>query len=137
MDDENVELNEDPTPTPTPDPPAPNTILADVKRRLGIQKETTEFDLDVCSSVNTAFFTLFELGIGPSTPFYIDATTEWSAFETSVPQQVVLDYLWLKTKLVFDPPASSQVIEAYKDRISELEFRMNILVDNGGGVVSG
>lgn len=114
-----------------------NLILSDVKRMLGIEATTTEFDIDVCSHVNSAFFILFELGVGPSTPFYIDATTEWSAFETSVPKQVVLDYIYLKTRLVFDPPTSSQVMDAYKDRISELEFRMNILVDNGGGEASG
>lgn len=110
-------------------------ILNDVKRMLGIQEETTEFDLDVASHVNSAFFTLNELGIGPTTPFYIDTTTVWSSFTTSIPKQVVLDYLFLKTKMVFDPPASSSVIEAYKDRISELEFRMNVMVDNGGGIV--
>ena len=118
------------------EPVNPDLILSDVKRMLGIEVTTTEFDIDVCSHVNSAFFTLNQLGVGPSTPFYIDATTEWSAFETSVPKQVVLDYLYLKTRLVFDPPTSSQVMDAYKDRISELEFRMNILVDNGGGEVS-
>lgn len=113
------------------------TILADVKKMLGIQSEVEEFDLDVTSHINGAFFTLNQLGIGPSTPFVIDATTEWSSFETIVPKNVVLDYLYLKTKLVFDPPAASNVSEAYKNRIAELEFRMNVMVDNGGGIVSG
>ncbi len=112
-------------------------ILINIKKMLGIESSTTEFDTDIITHVNSGFFTLFELGVGPSTPFYIDATTTWSSFETSVPKQVVQDYLYLKTRLVFDPPSSSQVIEAYKDRISELEFRMNILTDNGGGEVSG
>lgn len=114
-----------------------DTILSDVKRMLGIQSETDEFDIDVISHVNGAFFTLYQLGIGPSTPFSIDSTTQWSSFETSIPKDVVLDYLYLKTKVVFDPPAASNVFEAYKDRIAELEFRMNVMVDNGGGVVSG
>lgn len=113
------------------------TILVEVLRMLGIETSTTEFDIDVTAHINSAFFTLYELGIGPNTPFYIDATTTWSSFESNVPKQVVLDYLFLKTRLVFDPPSSSQVVEAYKDRISELEFRMNIFVDNGGGEVSG
>lgn len=112
-------------------------ILSDVKRMLGIQPEVDEFNIDVTSHINGAFLALNQLGIGPSTPFVIDATTEWSSFETIVPKNVVLDYLYLKTKLVFDPPTASNVYEAYKDRISELEFRMNIMVDNGGGVVSG
>ncbi len=112
-------------------------ILNDVKRMLGIQPEVDEVDIDFTSHVNSAFFTLNQLGIGPDIPFIIDNTTEWSAFETSIPKKVVLDYLYLKTKLVFDPPAASNIFEAYKNRIAELEFRMNVMVDNGGGIVTG
>jgi len=141
MDDE-LNQNEDPTSIPDPEPtsdsePVAETILSDVKRMLGIQPEVDEFNIDVTSNVNGAFFTLNQLGIGPRTPFVIDATTEWSSFETIVPKNVILDYLYLKTKLVFDPPIASNIYEAYKDRIAELEFRMNIMVDNGGGIVSG
>ena len=76
------------------------TILTDVKQMLGIQPEVDEFNIDVISHVNGAFFTLNQLGIGPSTPFTIDVSTEWSSFETSIPKKIVLDYLYLKTKLV-------------------------------------
>ena len=112
-------------------------ILADVKRMLGIDPSIIEFDIDVASHINGAFFTLNQLGVGPEKPFYIDSGTIWKKFETKVPKQVILDYLYMKTKLVFDPPNSSTVIEAMKDRISELEFRMNIYTDNGNGIVSG
>lgn len=112
-------------------------ILTEVKRMLEIEQETTEFDIDITSHINSAFFSLFEIGIGPSIPFYINASTTWGEFETIIPKSIILDYLYLKTKLVFDPPASSSVIDAFKDRLSELEFRMNIYTDNGGGDVSG
>ncbi len=134
MDDE-TNQNEDTTTTDSES--VAETILSDVKQMPGIQSEVDEFNIDVTSHVNGAFFTLNQLGIGPSTPFVIDATTEWSSFETIVPKNVVLDYLYLKTKLIFDPPTASNIYEAYKDRIAELEFRMNIMVDNGGGIVSG
>lgn len=111
-------------------------ILVEVKRLLEIEQDTTEFDIDVLANVNAAFFTLYELGVGPATPFYITDTTTWQEFETSIPKPVILDYLFLKTKLVFDPPASSFVLEAFKYRISELEFRMNIYTDDGGGTVT-
>ena len=112
------------------------TILNDVKQMLGIQTETIEFDIDILSHVNGAFFTLFQLGIGSDTPFIIDDTTTWSSFTANVPKNVVLDYLFLKTKIIFDPPNTSGVMDAYKDRISELEFRINVYVDNDGGIVS-
>lgn len=112
-------------------------ILANVKRMLEIEQETTEFDLDISTHVNSAFFSLFQIGVGPLTPFYVDDTTTWGDFVTKVPKSIVLDYVFLKTKMLFDPPTASAVIDAYKDRIAELEFRMNIYTDNGGGVVDG
>lgn len=114
-----------------------DSILADVKQMLSIEPSVTEFDIDILSHINSAFFTLFELGIGPTNPFYINSDTTWELFETIIPKDVVRDYLYLKTKLIFDPPSSSPLIEAIKDRISELEFRMNVYTDNGGGIVSG
>lgn len=112
-------------------------ILVSVKKPLGVEETTTEFDGDIRALINGAFFSLYQLGVGPSTPFYISDDTSWSEFDTVIPKDVVLDYIYLKTKLVFDPPTVSSVIDAYKDRISELEFRMNIETDNGGGITSG
>lgn len=108
-------------------------ILEDIKRMLGIESSTTEFDVDVQSCVNSAFFTLNQLGVGPENPFSCDEDSEWVDFTTSVPYDVVRDYIFMKTRLVFDPPSSSFVTESIKDRISELEFRMNIQCDDGGG----
>lgn len=112
-------------------------ILAEIKRMLGIQPEDDEFNIDVISHINGAFFTLNQLGVGPVKPFSVNASTSWCEFDTIVPHDVLRDYIHLKTKLVFDPPTASNVVEAYKDRIAELEFRMNIMVDSGGGVVNG
>jgi hypothetical protein len=111
-------------------------ILDDVKQRLEIEQDTTEFDIDVLSDVNSAFFSLYQLGIGPATPFYIDKTTTWGSFTTKIPKSLILEYLYLKTKIVFDPPIMSVVMDAYNNRLSELEFRMNVEVDNGSGIIS-
>lgn len=113
------------------------TILNDVKKMLGIDSEVTEFDSDIRSHINGAFFSLHQLGIGPSTPFTISFDTTWDGLTTSIPKDVILDYLYLKVGLIFDPPDKTNVMDAYKDRIAELEFRMNIDVDDGGGHVTG
>ena len=114
-----------------------DVILTTVKKMLSIDSDVTEFDTDVLSDINSAFFSLYQLGIGPSTPFQIDSTTTWANLSTSIPKDVIANYLYLKVRLVFDPPTVSSVIDAYKSRIEELEFRMNVEVDNGGGVVNG
>lgn len=115
-----------------------NVILDNVKQLLNIEHDTHEFDRDILASINSSFFTLYQLGVGPSDePFHCGLETTWNSFETSVPKDVVLDYLHLTTSLVFDPPTISSVLDAYKNRIMDLEFRMNIYVDDGGGNVTG
>ena len=132
MDDE-LEPTTDPVDEPATETP---TILNEIKQMLGIVPETTEFDIDILSSINSAFFTLHQLGVGGSTAFYIEPDSVWSDLQTTINHTIIRDYLYLKTKVVFDPPSSSSVAEAYNNRISELEFRMNIEVDNGGGIVN-
>ena len=132
MDDE-LEPTTDPVDEPATETP---TILNEIKQMLGIVPETTEFDIDILSNINSAFFTLHQLGIGGSTAFYIEPDSVWADLKTTINYTIIRDYLYLKTKVVFDPPSSSSVAEAYNNRISELEFRMNIEVDNGGGVIT-
>ena len=114
-----------------------SVILTDVKKLLGISESVSEFDLDIQAAVNSAFFTLYQLGIGLTEPVQIGRGTQWDDFETTAPKEVIREYLYLKVKMVFDPPTSSFVADAMKDRIAETEFRLNIHVDNGGGVVNG
>lgn len=132
MDDE-LEPTTDPVDEPATETP---TILNEIKQMLGIVPETTEFDIDILSNINSAFFTLHQLGIGGSTAFYIEPDSVWADLKTTINHTIIRDYLYLKTKVVFDPPSSSSVAEAYNNRISELEFRMNIEVDNGGGAIT-
>ena len=116
---------------------ADGTILNDVKELLAIEADTTAFDSLIRSYINSAFFTLHQLGVGPEEPFSISDTTTWDEFESQVPDDMLMNYLYLKSKLIFDPPTSGALTEIYNNRISELEFRMNIMVDNGNGVIVG
>jgi len=112
------------------------SILSDIKKQLGIEETTTEFNLDIRTLINSAFFSLYQLGIGGNSPLVISNQTTWNEFSTVIPKDIVQEYVFLKTKKIFDPPQTSMVLEAYNDRIAELEFRMNVEVDNGGGYVN-
>lgn len=114
-----------------------SVVLTDIKKMLGIEESVNEFDTDIQSDINAAFFTLYQLGLGLNNPVSINQATTWDEIETTAPKEVVRDYIYYKVKMVFDTPNSSSVAEAIKDRISELEFRLNIYLDNGGGVISG
>lgn len=106
------------------------SILTSIKKLLGIPESYDAFDTDITMHINTVFVVLYELGVGDK-PFIInDNTATWGDFlKDSRDLELVKTYVYLKVRLVFDPPTSSAAIQAMKDLISELEFRINILVD--------
>ena len=108
-----------------------DSILTTIKKLLGIAEDDTSFDTDVIVHINMAINVLFQLGVGPSTGFSITGATEtWSDYISDMSKlEMVKTYIYLKVKLVFDPPAQSRVIESYENQIKELDFRLNVQVD--------
>ena len=107
------------------------SILTSIKKLLGIEEDYECFDADLIMHINSVFMILNQLGVGPEEGFYIqDASNTWSEF---IPDgsnlEAVKSYIFLKVKLMFDPPASSSVIESINRSISELEWRLNVSVD--------
>lgn len=105
-----------------------DSILNTIKKMLGLEDEYQPFDVDVIVLINSAFMTLTQLGVGPELGFAIkDYTAKWSDFLTNdIKLEAVKQYVYLKVKVAFDPPTSSSVLEAYKQQISELEWRINV-----------
>ncbi|MBQ1437901.1 MAG: hypothetical protein IIZ07_08220 [Ruminococcus sp.] len=108
-------------------------ILNDVKRRLNIPEEVTDFDLDIIDHINNAFFAIWQMGIPRpgERPYAITgAENEWSEFTGEADDlEPIKTYVYLKTRLVFDPPASSAAVEAIKERLAETEWRLYINED--------
>lgn len=109
------------------------SILTSIKKMLGIDEEYTHFDADIIMHINTVLMILTQLGVGPETGFVIeDDTSTWVSFvpEANAAQlHAVKSYIYMKVKLMFDPPLSSAVIEAMNRQIAELEWRLNVAVD--------
>lgn len=109
-----------------------DSILLSVKKLLGIDSEYTQFDQDIIMFINMAFSTLYQLGVGPEEGFMITGESEtlqdFIGDNTTLFESVKV-YLYLRTKILFDPPTSSYVLEAYKEQIRELESRLNYQVD--------
>lgn len=105
------------------------SILRTIKKLLLISEEDPAFDLDILVHINSAIMTLRQLGVGPSSGFSVTGDSEtWYDFlsgNVGLYQQVKT-YIYLKVKLIFDPPPSSSVLEAYQAEIAELEWRLNI-----------
>lgn len=107
------------------------SILTSIKKLLGIEEEYTQFDEDIRMHINTVFLNLNQLGVGPKEGFLLENETDtWEDFIGDSNQlQAVKTYVYLKVKLLFDPPLSSSVTESMERMISELEWRLNVAVD--------
>lgn len=109
------------------------SILNSVKKDIGVGVDYNHFDPEIITAINTAFSNLNQLGAGPKAGFSIsDDTTEWSDYisdESSPLLGFVRTYVSKKAKMLFDPPTSSALMEAMKENIKELEFRINVEVD--------
>lgn len=109
-----------------------SSILDDVKHTLGLLPDQTPFDTDVMIHINSALATLTQLGVGPVEGFEITGATEqWSDFVTDPRLNAVKSYIYLKVKLVFDPPPTGFVVASMERQITELEYRINVVVDYG------
>ena len=103
------------------------SILTSIKKLLGIAEDYEHFDQDIIMHINTVLAILTQLGVGPATGFSIaDKSTKWNEFiSNKLYYEPVKTYVYLKVKLLFDPPQSSIVLEATNRMVSELEFRLN------------
>lgn len=106
------------------------SILNSTKKILGVDEQYEVFDLDIMTHLNAAFGTLTQLGLGPEEGFMIeDATAEWSEYTPlSGPQlNMIKTYVYLKVRMLFDPPGTSFLLSAMNDQVKEYEWRLNAL----------
>ena len=108
-----------------------DSILTSIKKLLGITEEYIHFDADIIMHINTVFAILNQLGIGPVGGFTIhDKSAIW---EDYIGDDKVLEsvktYVYLRTRLVFDPPQSSALVQTMKEQIAEIEWRLAVHAD--------
>lgn len=108
-----------------------DSILTSIKKLLGIMEDYDHFDNDIIMHINSVFMILTQLGVGPPDGFFIeDSSVEWSEFTNGdINIEAVKSYVYLKVRLLFDPPTSSAVTESINRMIGELEWRLNIAAD--------
>lgn len=103
-----------------------DSILDTTKKMLGFDWDYTAFDLDIITHINSVFFTLQQLGVGPSTGFFIeDNTKTWAEFAAEEHISAVKSYMYLKVRIIFDPPANSFTQDAMNKQATEYEWRLN------------
>lgn len=103
------------------------SILVSIKKLLGLAADYDAFDADIIMHINSVLMVLTQLGVGPEGGFAIHGADEqWSDFLPATPMlEAVKSYVYMKVRLMFDPPASSSVLESFNRQIAELEWRLN------------
>lgn len=104
------------------------SILISTKNILGLDQAYDAFDLDLITYINMAFATLNQMGVGPTEAFAIEGDKDmWDDISLTVHSlSMVRTYIFLKTRSLFDPPATSFAIAAMDKQIEELEWRLSV-----------
>jgi len=108
-----------------------DSILTSIKKLLGIEEDCINFDKDIILHINSVFFILDQLGVNPTVFFSIsDKEQTWDEYLLSgLNPEVIKTYIYLKVRLIFDPPLSASLIAVIKEQIAELEWRIMISAD--------
>ena len=106
-------------------------ILEAIKKLMGITDVDLNFDEEIIMHINSVFMTLNQLGVGPTTVFKISSREEtWEDFtEGRLDLEAVKSYIYLKVRLLFDPPQNSFILDSYNKLIQEHEWRLRLQVE--------
>lgn len=109
-------------------------ILTSVKKSLGISEDCDDFDTDIIMHINSVLATLTQLGVGPEKGLFInvDDSTEWNDFiptDATTVLGLVQSYMYVKVRLLFDPPLNSVVTDVLNRQANEYEWRIQVAVE--------
>ncbi len=112
-----------------------DSILLTVRKIIGPSEGYDVFDKDLKMHINSFFEVLTQCGVGPKDGFVITGETEkWSDFTTNAKElQMTKEYIALRTRLAFDPPASSFAMDSMKKISEEMEWRLYIAAQELNG----
>lgn len=100
------------------------TILNATKKKLGIVPEYNVFDDQLLLDINTAFSILHQLGVGPDEGIEVDETTTWDVVVTQPRLNMIKSFVYIKVRLMFNPPSSSFALNEMTKELDELTWRI-------------
>lgn len=104
------------------------SILTSIKKLLGIEESYEHFDADIMIHINSALSTLFQVGVESANGFRVTSKEQtWNDLfdDKCLNLESIKTYIYLKVRLVFDPPASATVLDSMIRMSNELEWRIN------------
>lgn len=102
-----------------------DSILDTIKTSIG-PSASDDFDPDILFWINSAIGTLVQLGVPRPSGFTVtDAQQTWAEYLGDDPRiDMIKTYIYLKTKIGFDPSTSSVLMQALKEQLAEYEWRI-------------
>ncbi len=106
-----------------------DSILDSIKALLGLSPEIEDFDLSIMMLINSGIFSLSQMGVGPKNGYIIESSSDTfedylgEDFSKSQRESIKM-YLYYKTRLGWDPPTSSFVLQELKNQLAEVEWRL-------------
>lgn len=115
-----------------------SSILTDTKASLNIVAEDTSFDSQLLMLINSVLLSVTQIGVGPSTGFYISGVDEeWEDLIGEASTLIsVKTYISLKVRLIFDPPTSGFLLDAISNQIKEVEWRLRMQAEFDSDLVA-
>lgn len=113
-----------------------DSILTSIKKLMGLTEEYDAFDQDILILINSVLFELEQIGVKAKDGFSLsDKTAVWSDYsDDDRLLNVLKPYIYMKTKLTFDPPTSSGALDSMNRIIDRFEWRINLYADTGGTI---
>ena len=108
------------------------SILTSIKKMLGIQEDYEHFDTDLILHINSVLMIVTQIGVGPAEGFAIhDKSAVWTDLTDDEKKlNSVKSFVYLKVKLLFDPPANTAAMQSLKELASEFEWRLNVAAES-------
>lgn len=102
------------------------SILDSIKQMLGISNDDTNFNDELIMFINGALMVMTQLGVGPSQGFSItSAKNTWAELLGNRKDlDVVRSDIYLRVRLIFDPPTNSFLVAAIEKQIVEYDWRI-------------
>lgn len=114
-----------------------DSILVSIREKFGGQifedpKEASPFDSELIMDINSALMVLSQIGVGESGFMVTNAMDSWDEFikDSREDLEAIKTDVYMRVKLMFDPPQSSTHIELLKSQIQELEWRLQLRAEH-------
>ena len=117
-----------------------DSILVSIREKFGGQlfddpKEASPFDGELIMDINSALMILSQVGVGTPGFSISDVYDSWDDFLGDSKQSIedlelIKTDVYMRVKLMFDPPNSATLIGLLKEQISENEWRLRLRAES-------